>query len=75
MTRTFLVAVSYDDGVPPDPLQDASEIEDALEKAGIQVRKIDLTQFPNSHKYFDDAVYEDFFAAIDLPLRFSSRWS
>ena len=42
----------------------AARPEDALEKAGIQVRKIDLTQFPNSHKYFDDAVYEDFFAAI-----------
>lgn len=40
MTRTFLVAISYDDGIPPDPVSDAAEIEDALESAGLPVESV-----------------------------------
>jgi hypothetical protein len=46
MTRTFLVAVSFDDGIPPDPIADALEIEEALESAGIPVESVKMWLAP-----------------------------
>ncbi|MET3906250.1 hypothetical protein ABID59_000571 [Bradyrhizobium sp. S3.3.6] len=43
----------------------ANDPQRALERAGITVLPIDLKQRPNTHKYFTDAQYEDFFASIN----------
>lgn len=39
MTRTFLVAVTYDDA-DFNPIEDAAEIEEALDAAGILVESV-----------------------------------
>ena len=41
----------------------AKDPEAALDRAGIQVRPLSLDQYPNSHIYFDQERYEDFFPA------------
>lgn len=43
----------------------ANDPETALERAGIHVRQLGLTQFPNSHQYFPAEMYEDFFSYIN----------
>ena len=43
----------------------ARDPETALERAGIKVRQLSLSQFPNTHQYFDDAHYEDFLASVN----------
>jgi hypothetical protein len=40
VTRTYLVAINYDDGVPPDPISDAADIEDDLVSAGYDVTSV-----------------------------------
>ena len=42
----------------------ASNPERALEKAGIQTRRLSLDQYPNSHIHFDQDRYEDFFSQV-----------
>ena len=42
----------------------AKDPEGALEKAGIQVKPLTLSQYPNSHKSFSAEYYEDFFSSI-----------
>jgi hypothetical protein len=42
----------------------ASDPQAALEKAGIQVRSMTLSQMPSLARYFTEAQYEDFFASI-----------
>jgi hypothetical protein len=42
----------------------ARDPEGALQKAGIQVRPLTLSQYPNSHKWFNNQYYEDFFSAV-----------
>ncbi|AVT82913.1 hypothetical protein [Rhodopseudomonas palustris] len=42
----------------------ASDPQRALERAGITVLPIDLKQRPDTHRYFTDEQYEDFFSSI-----------
>ena len=42
----------------------ASNPERALERVGIQIKPLSLAQYPNSHIYFDQERYEDFFASV-----------
>lgn len=46
MTRTFLIAMSYDDQLPPDPIADAQEIEDVLNHAGLPVESVKAWNAP-----------------------------
>jgi hypothetical protein len=43
----------------------ANDPERALEQAGIAVLPIDLKYRPDTHRYFTDAQYEDFFSSIN----------
>jgi hypothetical protein len=42
----------------------ANDPEKALERAGITILPLDLRQRPDTHKYFTDEQYEDFFSSI-----------
>jgi len=42
----------------------ANDPEAALQRTNIQVKPIDLAQFPNQHGYFDNGRYEDFFGSV-----------
>jgi hypothetical protein len=42
----------------------AKNPEAALELAGIQVKTLELNQYPNSHAYFSREMYEDFFSRV-----------
>ncbi|MFK4525269.1 hypothetical protein ABIF90_003250 [Bradyrhizobium japonicum] len=52
------VSLGFVQAVTRDP-------ERALENAGISVLPIDLKYRPDTHRYFSDAQYEDFFASIN----------
>jgi hypothetical protein len=43
----------------------ANDPERALERAGISVLSIDLKYRPDTHRYFTDAQYEDYFSSIN----------
>ncbi len=43
----------------------AQDPENALEHAGIRVKPLSLEQYPNSHVYFDQSHYEDFFESVN----------
>jgi hypothetical protein len=42
----------------------ARDPENALERAGIQVRPLTREQFPHQHAHFNDEQYEDFFSSV-----------
>ena len=43
----------------------ANDPQRALDRAGITVLPIDLKQRPDTHRYFTDALYEDYFSSIN----------
>lgn len=52
------VMLEYVQAVAKDPQR-------ALDRAGITVLPVDLKQRPDTHRYFTDALYEDFFSSIN----------